>query len=239
MIGGSGLDSWGIPVREVCATTPFGDPSGKLAIFSLHGHELVFLPRHGTGHNIAPHRVNYRANIHALHEHGATAVITINAMGSMNRSMPPGALAVPDQLVDYTWGRQHSYLDGDYAPLEHVEFAMPFTPDWRNRLLAAAADSDIAVADRACVAVTQGPRLETAAEIQRLVRDGCDLVGMTSMPEAGLARELELPYVTLAIVSNFAAGLEAQPITHENIQHTLAGSMDLARQVIETLLESL
>lgn len=239
LIGGSGLDSWGAPGREINAPTPFGDASAALALFALHGHELLFLPRHGTRHDIAPHRVNYRANIHALHEHGATAVITINAVGSMNRSMPPGSLAVPDQLVDYTWGREQSFCDGDCGALEHVEFAEPFTPGWRNRLIAAAADVRITVADRACVAVTQGPRLETAAEIQRLIRDGCDLVGMTNMPEAGLARELGLPYATLAIVSNFAAGLEAEPITHADIQHTLAGSMERARQVLEKLLESL
>lgn len=239
LIGGSGLDHWGTPANEVNAATPFGDASAPLAVFERHGHELLFLPRHGARHDIAPHRVNYRANLYALHEHGADAVITVNAVGSMSRDMPPGSISVPDQLVDYTWGREHSFSDAPGSELQHVEFAEPFTPAWRERLLQSAGAANIAVADKGCIAVTQGPRLETAAEIQRLIRDGCNLVGMTSMPEAALARELDLVYVTLAVVANFAAGLEAQPITHANIQETLAGSMSQARQVIDQLLESL
>lgn len=239
LIGGSGLDHWGSPVKEIDASTPYGDASAPLAVFQRHGHELLFLPRHGARHDIAPHRVNYRANIYALHEHGAAAVITVNAVGSMSHAMPPGSLAIPDQLVDYTWGREHSFSDAPGGELQHVEFAKPFTPAWRENLIQAAGVARVAVAEQGCIGVTQGPRLETSAEIQRLLRDGCDLVGMTSMPEAALARELNLAYATLAVVANFAAGLEVQPITQADIQNTLAGSMSRARHVIDTLLESL
>lgn len=239
LIGGSGLDYWGEPTQLITPSIPFGEPSAELALFKIHAHELLFLPRHGVRHDIAPHLVNYRANLHALHEHGATAVITINAVGSMSHDMPAGTLAIPDQLVDYTWGRAHSFSDGHAGVLRHIEFAQPFTPAWRDRLLRAAAAADIGVVDKACLAVTQGPRLETAAEIQRLIRDGCDLVGMTSMPEAALARELGLPYATLAIVANLAAGLEDRPISHADIVKTLESRMLQTRQVIDQLLESL
>ncbi len=235
LIGGTGLDHWGDPPREVAPETPFGPPSGPLQFF---GETLVFLPRHGPDHDIAPHRVNYRANIHALAQAGVSGLVAVNAVGGLHETASPGALVLPDQLVDYTWGRAHSFRDGDAGPLDHVEFAQPFSPDWRARLLEAGCVAGEGLVDGGCVGVTQGPRLETAAEIRRLERDGCTLVGMTTMPEASLAREAGLPYVCLAVVANAAAGLSDTPITMSQISATLARSMQRVRRVISALVEA-
>jgi 5'-deoxy-5'-methylthioadenosine phosphorylase len=239
LLGGSGLDHWGEPLKRFTAETPFGAPSGPLDLFEVHGHELLFLPRHGPEHEIAPHRINYRANLHALFEHGVSALLAVNAVGSMSQAMAPGALAVPRQLIDYTWGRSQSFRDGDSAPLAHVEFAEPFSARWCSKLLTEGQAKGLVVHDGGCLAVTQGPRLETAAEIRRLMRDGCDLVGMTTMPEATLARELDLPYATLAVVANFAAGLAEEPISEAAIAATLEDSMGAVRELIDGLLEKL
>ncbi len=239
LIGGPGFDRWvgDAPILD-SVETPYGEPSGPLLQVPGTHHDFLFLPRHGPDHSIAPHRVNYRANIDALHRAGVEAILTVNAVGSLDRSLPPGSLALPDQLIDYTWGRAHTFLDGNREPLEHVEFAEPFSHDWRVRLLQAGAACGVALRDGGCIAVTQGPRLETAAEIRRLAHDGCDLVGMTSMPEAGLARERGLPYATVAVVANLAAGLEEGPITMDAIEQALDGAMRSVRRILETLLES-
>lgn len=239
LIGGSGLDRWGEPLRSVTTNTPFGPPSGPVQVFAAWGHELLFLPRHGPDHAIAPHRVNYRANIHALFEHGAGAVVAINAVGGVDPGLAPGAIVVPDQLIDYTWGREHSFRDGEAGPLDHVEFAAPFDDDWRTRLLAAGKSAGVALTDGGCLGVTQGPRLETAAEVRRLARDGCTLVGMTTMPEAALAREAGLPYACLAVVANLGAGLDAEPISLEAIHQVLDEAMDRVRRVLDALFAAL
>jgi 5'-methylthioinosine phosphorylase len=239
LIGGTGLDRWaGNTSPQEPNATPYGDPSGPLLRISGKTNDFLFLPRHGPTHDIAPHRVNYRANIDALTKAGVTAILTVNAVGGIDPSLPPGSLVLPDQLIDYTWGRAHTFLDGDRESLDHVEFAEPFSHDWRVRLLQAGAASGIALRDGGCIAVTQGPRLETAAEIRRLAHDGCDLVGMTSMPEAALARERRLPYATLAVVANLAAGLDDEPITMEEIDRTLDAAMRSVRRILEKLLES-
>ena len=182
--------------------------------------------------------MNYRANIAALGALEVQAILAVNAVGGVDPSLPPGALVVPDQLIDYTYGRDHSFFDGEAGPLDHVEFAEPFTPALRRALLGAGSEAGIAVHEGGCLAVTQGPRLETAAEVRRLARDGNDLVGMTTMPEAVLAREAGLPYACLAVVANPAAGL-AEPITQEAIEATLAAAMNDARRLVATLTESL
>jgi 5'-methylthioinosine phosphorylase len=236
LIGGSGFDQWGEPTERRRIETPFGAPSDAFEAFDLGSTRLWFLPRHGADHSLAPHRVNYRANLYAYATLNVEAVITVNAVGSLDVNLPGGSLVLPNQLIDYTHGRDNSFHDGVAGDLRHVEFAEPFSHDWRVRLLHAGEASGIAVRDGGCIAVTQGPRLETAAEVRRLARDGSDLVGMTSMPEAALARELDLPYATLAVVANLAAGLEEEPITLEAIETTLAGAMRRVRTLIDQLV---
>lgn len=237
LIGGTGLDAWPGAGESLTPTTPWGAPSAPLRVIRREPVELLFLARHGAEHSIAPHRVNYRANLHALQQAGAQAVYAVNAVGGIAQGFGPGVLAVADQLIDYTWGREHTYADGPDAPLVHVEFGEPFSPEPRRRLLAAATAVGLTVRDGGCVGVTQGPRLETAAEIRRLRRDGCDMVGMTSLPEAALARELGLPYAALCVVSNWAAGLEDAPISQRAIAATLEEAMVNVRTMVEALLD--
>jgi 5'-methylthioinosine phosphorylase len=187
------------------------------------GRECLFLARHGVPHRIAPHRINYRANLWALRELAATEVLGVNAVGGIHPDMPTGALVLPDQLVDYTWGREQSVCDGESAPLDHIDFTRPYCASLRGRLLKAAASEEIDLVDFGTYGVTQGPRLETAAEVRRLANDGCDLVGMTGMPEAAIAAELGLPYASLCLVVNPAAGLSDEPITLAAMQSVLEG----------------
>ena len=185
--------------------TPYGAPSGPLRIGHLGNARVAFLARHGEGHALPPHRVNYRANLHALQQAGVRRVLALNTVGGITAACGPRVLACPDQLIDYTWGRESTYWDGEGQAL-HVDFGQPYSPGLREQVLAAARATGVALVDGGCYGATQGPRLETHAEIARLRRDGCDLVGMTGMPEASLARELGLDYACLAIVANWAAG---------------------------------
>ena len=208
VIGGSGLYQFdGLRNAErIDPDTPYGKPSGAIVVGDLDGRRVAFLARHGESHTIPPHRVNYRANVHALHALGATTVIGVNAVGGIRDDMGPKVLAVPDQIIDYTHGRYTSFCDVEGAKVEHVDFSHPYTEALRRRLLAAGKATGIALVDGGCYAATQGPRLETVAEIARIRRDGGDLVGMTGMPEAVLARELGLQYACIALVANWAAG---------------------------------
>ena len=208
IIGGSGFANLvGLRnVRRKVARTPWGDPSSALSLGELDGTPIVFVARHGYGHTIAPHDINYRANVWALKDAGVSQVISVAAVGGIRADLAPGSLLVPDQLVDYSWGRQSSYFSGPDQPVVHIDFTHPYDGALRERLLAAARQVGEPVIDGGCYGCTQGPRLETAAEIRRLARDGCDMVGMTGMPEAVLAREAELAYAALAIVTNRAAG---------------------------------
>jgi 5'-methylthioinosine phosphorylase len=186
--------------------TPFGRPSGPVRVGTIRGRRVAFLARHGEGHSLPPHRVNYRANLWQLKQLGVARVLAINTVGGITERFGPRVLALPDQLIDYTWGRASSFWDGEGGEVLHVDFGDPYTPSLRADVLAAAARAGTAVVDGGCYGATQGPRLETRAEIARMRRDGCDLVGMTGMPEAGLARELGLDYACLAVVANWAAG---------------------------------
>ena len=208
IIGGSGLAKLvGLQnVRRDIARTAWGHPSSALSFGDLNGAPVVFMARHGYGHTIAPQDINYRANIWALKQAGTTAIISVATVGGIRPDLLPGTLAVPDQLIDYSTGRASTYYTGPDQPVVHIDFTQPYDADLRRQLIAAARALDTAVVDGGCYACTQGPRLETAAEIRRLERDGCDLVGMTGMPEAVLAREAEIPYAALTVVANCAAG---------------------------------
>ncbi|MBB1471540.1 MULTISPECIES: S-methyl-5'-thioinosine phosphorylase [unclassified Luteimonas] len=217
VIGGTGLYQLaGLEdVEPHQPVTRFGAPSGPVRIGTLDGHRVAFLARHGEGHSVPPHQVNYRANLVALQALGARRVLALNTVGGITARFGPRVLACPDQLIDYTWGRVATFCEEPGSEVLHVDFGDPYTPSLRHAVIGAAAEAGVALLDGGCYGVTQGPRLETRAEIARMARDGCDLVGMTGMPEAGLARELGLDYACLAIVANWAAG--AGPVHDEVI----------------------
>ena len=208
VIGGTGVyklaELQDVESREV--STRFGSPSGPVRIGSLLGQRVAFLARHGEGHSVPPHQINYRANLAALQDLGATRVLALNTVGGIGDDFGPRVLACPDQLIDYTWGRVSTLCEEPGSEVLHVDFGDPYTQSLRLKVIAAAKATGKALVARGCYGATQGPRLETRAEVARLRRDGCDLVGMTGMPEAGLARELGLEYACLAIVANWAAG---------------------------------
>ncbi|MBV6474747.1 MAG: S-methyl-5'-thioinosine phosphorylase [Rhodocyclaceae bacterium] len=239
IIGGSGLTqlaNLAVERREV-VRTPYGEPSGPLTFGRLCGQPAVFIARHGHGHTIPPHEVNYRANVWAMKQAGATSIVSIASVGGIRPDLGPGTLVVPHQIIDYTWGRKCTYHEGGDASVVHIDFTQPYDPELRRVLLEAARDAGQAVIDGGVYAATQGPRLETAAEIDRLERDGADIVGMTAMPEAALARELELPYAAITVVSNHAAGrgdskLGIQFASLEDILHE---SMERVRRIIEMI----
>jgi 5'-methylthioinosine phosphorylase len=211
--------------------TPYGPASGDIVVGDFAGKRLAFLARHGESHTLPPHRVNYRANLWALHSLGARQVVGVNAVGGIRGDMGPRVIVIPDQLIDYTHGRLTSYCDVEGAEVKHIDFSEPYTELLRRQLLAAAHTAGIAVIDGGCYGATQGPRLETRAEIARMKRDGCDLVGMTGMPEAVLARELEIEYACLALVANFAAGCgdEAEISIEEIFAHLAAATAEVPR----------
>jgi len=237
IIGGTGLPGFdGLQLeRRETATTPWGTPSGPLLRGRIAGRPVVFLARHGAPHTLAPHAVNYRANVWALLEAGVHEVIAINAVGGIGDEYPPGCLVVPDQLIDYTWGREQSYCGGAGRVLQHIDFTTPYSTALRERLLGAAPRVGLEVIDGAVYGVTQGPRLETAAEIERMARDGCDIVGMTGMPEAALARELELEYACCAVVVNRAAG-RGEDI-HGELERWVESGMAAVRRLVQAVLE--
>lgn len=213
VIGGTGLYRLA-ELQDVETQQPdtrFGAPSGPVRIGTLHGRRVAFLARHGEGHSIPPHRINYRANLAALQALGARRVLALNTVGGITERFGPRVLACPDQLIDYTWGRVSTLCEEPGTEVVHIDFGEPYDRALRRELLAAAAKAGVPVVDGGCYGATQGPRLETRAEIARLRRDGCDLVGMTGMPEAALARELGLEYACLAIVANWAAGAGPDP----------------------------
>lgn len=208
IIGGSGLAKLSAlsDTRRQVMRTPYGEPSGALTFGQFAGREVVFLARHGYGHTIAPHEINYRANIWALKEIGVEGVIAVATVGGIRSEYGPGTLVLPDQIIDYTHSRQSTFFSGAGGAVVHVDFTQPYSARLRTLLLAASRQCGEPVQDGGVYACTQGPRLETAAEIERIARDGGDLVGMTGMPEAALAREAELDYATLCVVVNHAAG---------------------------------
>lgn len=237
IIGGSGLtrlSSLDILRREV-VRTPYGEPSGPIIFGQLCGQPVMFIARHGYGHTIPPHVVNYRANLWALRESGASAVLSVASVGGIRSDLVPGTLVVPHQIIDYTWGRIATFYDRPDEPVHHIDFTHPYDDILRKRILTAAERAGEHMLDGAVYATTQGPRLETAAEIVRLERDGADVVGMTGMPEAALARELNLPYAAINVVANYAAGRgdSAAGIAFERIEDVLQDAMARVRSVLE------
>jgi 5'-methylthioinosine phosphorylase len=236
IIGGSGLtklSTLAVAHREV-VRTPYGDPSSALLFGEIAGREAVFLARHGHGHTVPPHRVNYRANLWALKEKGAKNVVAVASVGGI-RDCRPGDLVLPHQLIDYTSGREMTFFDGGEGNVVHVDFTHPYTPELREQCLAAARAAGLPLRDGGVYGAVNGPRLETAAEIDRLDRDGATLVGMTGMPEASLAREAGLPYVAICVVVNHAAGRgdSAHEISLEGISQVLETGMDQVRLLLD------
>ncbi len=240
IIGGSGLSGLAnleVTHRQV-VRTPYGEPSGPLTFGRIGGRAIAFLARHGHGHTIPPHEVNYCANLWALKEQKVSGIISIASVGGIGKEHGPGTLIVPDQIIDYTWGRRSTFFEGPGAKVTHIDFTEPYSDTLRKRILAAATASGEQVADRGVYAATQGPRLETAAEVNRLERDGAGLVGMTAMPEAALARELGIEYATIAVVANYAAGRgdSVHAISLEKIEAVLEEAMRKVRRIIEHLV---
>lgn len=236
LIGGTGLTALeGLEVlRRDTVTTPWGAPSAPLVHGLFHGCPVVFLARHGPGGTIPPHRVNYRANLWALREAGARQVIAVNAVGGIRPGLDlPGRLVVPHQIVDYTYGRAHTFFEDELDHVVHVDFTEPYCEPLRETLIEAGQRAGLEVAVRGVYGATQGPRLETAAEVDRLEQDGCDIVGMTGMPEASLARELGLCYAAIAVVANAAAGRGPGVLSMEEIELNLKEGMRSVRFLLE------
>lgn len=239
IIGGSGLyelDGLRIERRER-VYTPWGEPSDEVTVGVLSGEPVVFLPRHARGHSIAPHRINYRANIDSLRRVGASRIIAVAAVGGIDSACQPGNLVVPDQLIDYTSGRAATFFEAPGDPVVHIDFTQPYDARLRAELIAAAGASGLAARGSGVYGCTNGPRLETAAEIRRLARDGCTVVGMTGMPEAALAREWGMAYACLAVVVNPAAGLatDGAVISMESIAQILSRTQRDVQRLIAQL----
>lgn len=242
IIGGSGLTQLAnlSVIRREVVRTPYGEPSGALTFGQLCAQPVVFLARHGYGHTIPPHRVNYQANLWALREAGVSEIISVASVGGIRSDLCPGSLVVPDQIIDYTWGRKSTFHENSDEPVVHIDFTEPYDAGVRRRILAAGVTAGQPIVDGAVYAATQGPRLETAAEINRLERDGADLVGMTGMPEAALARELGIPYAAINVVANFAAGRASSEheICFDSIDAVLREAMGRVRNVLDHLCEA-
>ncbi len=238
IIGGTGVYKLASleDVESHLPQTRYGFASGPVRVGTLAGRRVAFLARHGEGHSVPPHKVNYRANLVALQMVGAKRVLALNTVGGITDLYGPRVLGCPDQLIDYTWGRISSLSEEEGTEVLHVDFGDPYTASLRAEILAAAQRAKVAMVDGGCYGATQGPRLETRAEIARMKRDGCDLVGMTGMPEAGLARELGLDYACLAIVANWAAGCgDAAEITMAEV----LANVDAASAGLPRLLQEL
>jgi len=221
IIAGSGLQEMAADSAEQVVTTDFGEPSSPIRALVFGDRPVLFLGRHGDDFRIPPHKINYRANMKALQQLGVDCIIGLNTVGVIATNIHPGAIAVPDQLIDYTHDREHSIYDGSNA-IVNIEFTEPFAGSSRQGLLRAAAAANVAVHASGVYAVTQGPRLETAAEVDRLERDGADYVGMTLMPEASLAMELGMDYACLSLIVNYAAGRSENAIHAEVETSTMA-----------------
>jgi len=240
IIGGTGLNSLkGLTIthREM-VNTPYGQPSSPLIFGEICGCKVVFLARHGSGHTIPPHQVNYRANLWALSESGIKNIIAVAAVGGIRDDMTPGRIVFPDQIIDYTWSRECTYFE-DHEDVRHIDFTYPYCDDIRSLLIEGARKAGLDPVIDGTYGATQGPRLETAAEILRMEKDGCALVGMTGMPEAALARELDLCYASCSVVANWAAGKNGNIISMDEIEKNVKTGMANVRDLLEHALPQL
>ena len=228
IIGGTGLTRLeGLEITDqIEIDTPYGKPSGPLLTGTYSGREIIFLARHGDPHTIPPHRVNYQANIWALKEAGVQDIIAVNAVGGISREMSPERIVVPDQVIDYTWSRNHTFFEDDIEQVVHIDFTHPYDEKLRRIIIDAADKANMHIMEEGTYGATQGPRLESAAEIVRMQEDGCNIVGMTGMPETALARELAIRYACISLVVNWAAGKGDETITMEIIEQHLKHGME-------------
>ena len=238
VIGGSGLYALDESFRSdpnKTSSTPYGDISSELLIGELNGCHTVFLPRHGTSHHIPPHKINYRANLWALHEMKVTHIIAVNAVGGIDYG--PHSLVLPDQIIDYTSDRSHTYYDGEGSELDHIDFSSPYSEPLRDKIIRSSRALGIDLYTSATYGCTNGPRLETSAEIQKMKRDGCNIIGMTGMPEAALARELDMEYASIAMVVNWCSGITDAVLDMDELRRILDLGMNSVIKLISATLE--
>ncbi len=240
IIGGRGLTQLAnlkITHQQVMRT-PYGEPSGAFLFGTLDQHEVIFLARHGYGHTIPPHLVNYRANLWVLREQGAKNIISVATVGGIRADLKPGVIVVPDQIIDYTHGRDATFFEGRDKPFSNADFTLPYSAKLRSRILRSARTARQPCVDGGVYAATQGPRLDSIAEINRYERDGADMVGMTGMPETALAKELELSYAAIAVVANYAAGRgdSVAGINMESVNATASTAMERVRSILECVV---
>lgn len=240
IIGGTGLTQLsGLTISKAHdIQTPFGAPSAPILEGELYGQRILFIARHGHPHRIPPHMVNYRANLWALQNLYVTDILAVNAVGGISKNMKSGTLVLPKQIIDYTFGREATIFDGEYAAVSHIDFTNPYDESMRELVVKAASQVNEKIINGGVYGATQGPRLETAAEIFRMENEGCDIVGMTGMPEASLARELKLNYASLSLVVNAAAGKGSGSITMKQIDDNLAEGMQRVRRIIDQLVQN-
>jgi 5'-methylthioinosine phosphorylase len=239
IIGGTGLSQ--LADLKIIASeqlnTPYGSPSADFIIGKLNQKEIVFLARHGNPHSIAPHKINYRANIWGLKQLGVESIIAVAAVGGITPKMVPAHIAIPDQIIDYSYGRKHTFFEDDLDPVTHIDFSYPYSQDLRGQLIHATKQAGLQVSPIGTYGCTQGPRLETAAEIKRMEQDGCDIVGMTGMPEAALAKESGLAYAAVAVIANWAAGKSEGEITMAEIEQNLHKGMANTALLLHAFVE--
>ncbi|MFZ2172078.1 MAG: S-methyl-5'-thioinosine phosphorylase [Methylococcaceae bacterium] len=239
IIGGTGLTQLSdlIIIKHDKLTTPYGSPSADFVIGEINQKKVIFLARHGNPHTIAPHKINYRANIWGLKQLGVEQIIAVAAVGGITEEMVPAHIAIPDQIIDYSHDRKHTFFEDENYPVTHIDFTYPYSQKLRSSLITAAAKANITISPIGTYGCTQGPRLETAAEIKRMERDGCNLVGMTAMPEAALAKELGMDYAAISVVANWAAGKTAGEITMAEIEQHLHAGMANITELLKAFLQ--
>jgi len=238
IIGGTGLTQLRDLklIKREPLTTPYGAPSADFITGELNGREVIFLARHGNPHTIAPHKINYRANIWGLKQLGVEQIIAVAAVGGITADMVPAHIAIPDQIIDYSHGREHTFFADENYPVTHIDFSFPYHQKLRSALISAAAQANINITATGTYGCTQGPRLETAAEIRRMEIDGCDLVGMTGMPEAALAKELGIEYAAISVIANWAAGKTDAEITMAEIEQNLHKGMANTAELLKAFI---
>jgi len=241
IIGGTGLtnlEDFTITSNEILKT-PYGETSSELVFGQLGDKEIIFVARHGNPHNTPPHKVNYQANIWALHHYQVESIISINTVGGITAPMYPCRIVIPDQIIDYTWSRNHTFFEDDINHVTHIDFTHPYDEELRQRIINCCNDLKLDIYNHAVYGATQGPRLETIAEIVRMERDSCDLVGMTGMPEAALAKERDISYASIALVVNWAAGKTKDIITMEIIEENLKKGIGNIKQLLNKVIETI